>query len=273
MSFDSYYAAQMASDIEQILQEDHVPFDILAASQLDRLSQYDVLVIPGMRWMRDSEGAAISKWVKAGGRLFLVGEVGIRNEWNQVRSAVKTIRTVKDYGRAEAIRPIFSTLVRRPFQAPFSIKAGKGRVAFLPTLDHVATAGTDLADWRIERDHLNVPRNAGEVRKVLSELLAGKELLRVEAPNSVVVEFRRREDTGEGVLHLLNLGWERQQAAKARVIFRWPGNVKRVTVMRWEADAPVKLPVSREGVFHVCEVDEIREHAMLVIPAVKQNNG
>jgi hypothetical protein len=270
MSFDSYYAAQMASDIEQILQEDHVPFDILAASQLDRLSQYDVLVIPGMRWMRDSEGAAISKWVKAGGRLFLVGEVGIRNEWNQVRSAVKTIRTVKDYGRAEAIRPIFSTLVRRPFQAPFSIKAGKGRVAFLPTLDHVATAGTDLADWRIERDHLNVPRNAGEVRKVLSELLAGKELLRVEAPNSVVVEFRRREDTGEGVLHLLNLGWERQQAAKARVIFRWPGNVKRVTVMRWEADAPVKLPVSREGVFHVCEVDEIREHAMLVIPAVRK---
>ena len=273
LSFDSYYAAQMASDIEQVLQEDHVPFDILAASQLDRLSRYAVLVIPGMRWMRDGEGAAISKWVKAGGRLFLVGEVGIRNEWNQVRSAVKRIRTVKDYGHADQTRPIFSALVRRPFHAPFVVKAGKGQVAFLPALEHVATPGTDLAEWRIERDHLNVPRNAEAVRKVLTDLLSGEEALRVEAPNSVVIEFRRREDTGEGVLHLLNLGWERQQAAKARVFFRWPGEVGRVTVMRWESDAPVKLPVRREGAFHVCEVEEIREHAMLVIPAARKKAG
>jgi hypothetical protein len=43
--------------------------------------------------------------------------------------------------------------------------------------------------------------------------------------------------------------------------------------MRWEVEAPVTRPVHREGDFYVCEVDEIREHAMLVIPAVKQNNG
>ncbi len=266
-SFDSYYAMQMASDIEQILQEDHVPFDILSVSQLDRLPRYSVLVIPGMRWMRDSEGAAISKWVRAGGRLFLVGEVGIRNELNQLRSAVKTIRTLKDFRRAGESRPVFSSLVRRPFHAPFSVQAGKGRVAFLPALEHVATPGTDLADWRVERDHLNVPRNAGAVRQALGDLLAGGEDLRVEAPNSVVVEFRRREDTGEGVVHLLNVGWERQEAAKARVAFRWPGKVKHVRVMRWEADGPVRLPVSREGAFYVCDVEGIREHAMLVIPA------
>jgi hypothetical protein len=57
------------------------------------------------------------------------------------------------------------------------------------------------------------------------------------------------------------------------VFFRWTGEVKRVTVMRWEADAPVKLPVRREGAFHVCEVEEIREHAMLVIPAARKKAG
>jgi hypothetical protein len=40
--------------------------------------------------------------------------------------------------------------------------------------------------------------------------------------------------------------------------------------MRWETDGPVKLPVRREGSFHVCEVEAIREHAMLVIPSVRQ---
>ena len=267
LSFDGYYAAQMASDIEQILQEDHVPFDILAASQLDRLSKYALLIIPCMRWMRDSEGAAIAKWVKAGGRLLLVGEVGIRNEFNQVRSAVKTIRTVEDFHRADESRPIFASLVRQPFHAAFSVKAGKGHVAFIPALEHVATPGTDQSDWRIERDHLNVPRNAEAVRAVLHELLEGEDLLHVEAPNHVVAEFRRREDTGEGVLHLLNLAWERQEPTRAKVAFRWPGAVKHVTVMRWEADRPVELPVRREGDFHVCEVEGIREHAMLVIPA------
>jgi hypothetical protein len=267
LSFDGYYAAQMASDVEQILQEDHVPFDILAASQLDRLSRYTVLIIPGMRWMRDGEGAAIAKWVRAGGRLLLVGEVGMRNELNQVRSAVKTIRTLADFQRADETRPIFASLVRRPFYAAFSVRAGKGRVAFIPSLEHVATPGTDVADWRVERDHLNVPRNAAAVRAALGDLLAGEETLRVEAPNSVVVEFRRRADTGEGILHLLNLGWERQQPATAQVAFRWPVKVARVTAHRWEADEPVELPVRREGAFHVCGVADIREHAMLIIAA------
>jgi len=265
LSFDGYYAAQMASDMEQVLQEDHVPFDILAASQLDRLSKYALLVIPGMRWMRDCEGAAISKWVKAGGRLLLVGEVGIRNELNQVRSAVKTIRTLEDFHRSGEMAPLFTSLVKRPFHAPFTVKAGKGRVAFIPALEHAAVPGTELSDWRVERDHLNVPRNADEVRAVLQELLTGEDQLRVEAPNHVVVEFRRREDTGEGVLHLLNLGWEKKEVASARIKLRWPGKAPHVRALRWEADNPEKLTVRQEGTFHVCEVEGIREHVMLII--------
>lgn len=266
MAFDSYYPVQTASAVEQILQEDHVPFDILGASQLDRLSRYTLLIIPGMRWMRDSEGEVITKWVKAGGQLLLVGEVGIRNELNQVRSAVKAIRTLEDFHRAHEPAPIFTPLVRRAFDEAFTVKAGKGRVAFVPALEHVATPGTDLADWRVERDHLNVPDNAEALRSAFGSLREGRQILRIEAPRHVVVEFRRREDTGEGVIHLLNLGFQRQETADARVCFRWDGRVPHVTALRWESD-PARIRAGKQGDFHVCEVKGIREHVMLVVPA------
>jgi hypothetical protein len=266
LACDSYYPAQTSSAVEQVLQEEHVPFDILAESQLDRLTRYTLLVIPGMRWMRDDEGAAIARWVRAGGRLLLVGEVGIRNELNQVRSAVKTIRTLDDFRRAGEAAPLFARVARKPFDKAFTVRAGGGRVAFLPALDHAAVPGTETADWRIERDHLNVPRNAAVVREALLELLGDRQRLRVEAPRQVVVEFRRRTDTGEGAIHLLNLGWERQETTAARVAFRWPHPVACVTALRWEAE-PARLPVGREGPFHVCDVSGIREHVMLVIPA------
>ncbi len=266
MTFDSYDPAQNASAVEQLLQEDHVPFDILAASQLDRLPRYRLLIIPCMRWMTDAEGRAISRWVRGGGRLLLVGEVGIRNAWNQLRSAVKTIRTVEDFKRVEEVAPLFTPLVRRRFDADFLVSAGRGAVGFIAKLDHPAVAGTDLADWRVERDHLNIPRNAESLRAALRNLLGDAVGIRVGAPNAVAIEWRRRADTGEGVLQLLNLGWERKLAADARIAFRWSGRVRHVSVLRWERDGVERLPVRRDGEWYVCDVTGIREHALLVVP-------
>ncbi len=263
---DSYYPVQTASAVEQVLQENQVPFDILAASQLDRLSRYQVLVIPGMRWMRDAEGEAISRWVREGGTLLLVGEVGLRNEYNQFRSAVKKVQTLEDLRRAQEVAPLFGPLVKHGFDEAFAVAAGKGQVAYIPTLEHIAVPGTDVADWRVERDHLNAPRNAGEVLTAVRMLLAGVEQLRVDAPPHVVAELRRRADTGEGVIHLLNIGWSKQIASDARVAFRWDKRAGHVTCLRWDAE-PEKIPVHREGDLHVCTVTGIREHAMLIVPS------
>jgi hypothetical protein len=266
---DSYYPVQTASAVEQVLQEHQVPFDILAASQLDRLSRYKVLVIPGMRWMRDAEGRKISKWVRAGGALLLIGEVGVRNELNQFRSAVRKIRSIEDLRRAREVAPLFAPLVKRAFDRAFHASAGKGRVAYIPSLDHISVPGTEVADWRVERDHLNAPHNSGEVLAAVRMLLGGRENLLIDAPRHMVAEFRRREDTGEGVIHLLNIATTKHITSAARVAFRWKGRVPHVTCLRWDAP-PERLSVRRQGDLHVCEVQDIREHAVLVIPTAKR---
>ena len=266
MHCDTYYSVQTATAVEQVLQEDKVQFDILAASQLDRLPKYAVLIIPGMRWISDAEAASIAAWVTSGGRLLLVGEVGIRNEHNQKRSAVKTIRSLEDLRRSAETAPVFTSLVQHRFDAPFATAAGKGQVAFIPALEHIAVPGTELSDWRVERDHLNAPRNAAEVRSAIRNLLGDDVDLRVDAPQHVVAEFRRREDTGEGVLHLLNLGWSKGKSAYAHIAFRWPGHPPRVTALSWDGQ-PRHLPLGRRGELFTCSVEEFRDHVLLVIPA------
>ena len=264
MANDSYTPVLAACAVEQVMQESHIPFDILAASQLDRLKQYKLLIIPAMRYMTDGEIGRIGKWVRAGGRLMLVSEVASKNELNQFRTPSKRVDTVEDLLAADRRQWGFARLAGRAFDAVFIVDAGKGRVGFIPDLDHVEAPGTDVSDWMVEDDHINPPGNAPEVLAMIRDLLDGAEPLRVLAPRDVVVDFCRRGDTGEGIIHLVNIGHAAGRTAGADVSFRWPGPVKSVRCLRYDA-APTRLPVKKRGKWHTVRVNDIREHAVLVV--------
>jgi len=52
------------------LQEAHIPFTVIAKKNLDELARYQVLVLPDVLVMDDTEAYAVRKFVKAGGGLY-----------------------------------------------------------------------------------------------------------------------------------------------------------------------------------------------------------
>ncbi|MHC4716483.1 MAG: alpha-amylase family protein [Planctomycetota bacterium] len=264
MAYDSYTPVLAACAVEQVLQEGHIPYAILAASQLDRLPKHRLLIIPAMRYMTDGEIQTISRWVRGGGRLMLIGEVASKNELNQFRTPSRRVDTVEDLLASGARQWGFARLLGRAFDAMFVVDAGRGRVGFIPNLDHVDVPGTAVADWTVADDHINPPANAPEVAGMIRELLDGGDRLRVIAPRDVVVDLCRRGDTGEGIVHLVNIGHAAGRIGAADVAFRWPKSVKSVRCLRYDEE-PTRLPVRKRGRWHWVRVDGIREHAVLVI--------
>ncbi|HET6428996.1 MAG TPA: alpha-amylase family protein [Phycisphaerae bacterium] len=265
MAYDSYTPVLAACAVEQVMQESHIPYAILAASQLDRLGRFRLLIIPAMQTMTDGEIDTVSRWVRRGGRLMLVGEVASKDDLNQFRTPSRRVETIEDLLASDRRQWGFAPLAGRAFDAMFVTDAGKGRVGFLPRLDHLEVPGTGIPDWTVEDDHINAPANAAEVLGVIRELLDGAERLRVIAPREVVVDLCRHGETGEGIVHLVNIGHAAGRTAGADVAFRWPGTFKSVRCLRYD-EKPVRLAVRKRGPWHRVRVEGIREHAVLILP-------
>jgi hypothetical protein len=70
---------------EQNLIDNHVPFQIIYDQHLDELPRYRVLVLAGCEAMSDEQVKRVERYVRAGGRICMVGPAGTHNEWMLAR--------------------------------------------------------------------------------------------------------------------------------------------------------------------------------------------
>jgi hypothetical protein len=101
--------------VENLLLEQNVGYDVLFAGDLEKLTSYRCLVLPNSVCLSDQLAAKIEQYVGVGGGLVMTGETGWRDPWLRVRKQTVLHALLGDCG----MRP-----VRR--------SAGAGRVAFLP---------------------------------------------------------------------------------------------------------------------------------------------
>lgn len=66
-----------------MLQEEHVPTDILCRRDLDRLEEYPVVFLANVACMSELEAAAFRKYVENGGTLVASYRTSLGNEWNE----------------------------------------------------------------------------------------------------------------------------------------------------------------------------------------------
>jgi hypothetical protein len=81
MQFGSRQTAKLTGEVEDLLITNRCAFQLVFDTQLDELSRWPVLVMPGCVALSDAQVKAIRRYVAKGGRLCVIGPLATHNEW------------------------------------------------------------------------------------------------------------------------------------------------------------------------------------------------
>ncbi|MGH7144203.1 MAG: beta-galactosidase trimerization domain-containing protein [Planctomycetota bacterium] len=250
--------------LTQLLQEERIAYNFVYAKDLPDLGRYKLLIIPGMHCVKEAEAAAIGAWVKNGGRLFTTGVTGERDDGFRRRTRLKKIESQADLYRAGETETVFTALTRQDYSRDFLVAVGRGQAAHLKHLEYVSRPdASTTATWQVEAEHINRPRNSAAVLKILARLLPERNL-DVDSNADLAVDLCRRTDTGEGLVHLFNIGFARGKTAAATVRFQWPEPVRSLTWIGYNhPPRAVKFKAAAGGARF--KLSDIREGATIVV--------
>lgn len=86
MQFGPRQTARLTGEVEDQLIASRSPFQLVFDSQIDELSRWPVLILPGCVALSDAQVEAIRGYVAKGGRVCEIGPVATHNEWMLPRS-------------------------------------------------------------------------------------------------------------------------------------------------------------------------------------------
>ena len=144
------------------LAERHVLFEFISEDRLsaDALSQTSVLLAPDVRCLSDTQVATISAWVRAGGKLVLVGAFGSKDE------AMRENRLSDPLlDHLEALE----NTIGKPFGKGLILKAGTVAAAaeHIAATHDCAPAQSDQTGRALRLNAYTVPNKDGESRSVI----------------------------------------------------------------------------------------------------------
>jgi hypothetical protein len=264
--FSQMDALHAVCAMTQVLQEEHIPFNFIYSSTLDTLSQYRLLVISSMHCLKEADAEKIGRWVKSGGSLLTTGRTGIYDDNFRRRTRVKTIKSLNDLFHSKDPENLFSELTGETHATDFVKSVGSGEVAHIAELQHPVNPNLSTpAEWMIEDRCINRPINSNVVCDSIERLLpAGTRNLQVSSSQHLLVDICRRSDTREGLIHLFNVSYAKNETAAANVHFRWTEKVESLTWIGYDREeTPVEFDEISDGTSF--SLQGIRESALIIV--------
>lgn len=228
---------------EQVLQQCHIPFDIIFDQQLDDLGKYNVLVLANQESLSDLVIERIKMFVKKGGGIVSTGNTGMHDGWRRLRrnSLTREMMLEANAGDVDADIQAFNYW--------------KGRVIHLPGLE---PPGVEVklgfeSNWMM-------PKNASELESAVY-WAAGKILpLTVFAPEWVGVSHDTQAH--RDVIHLFNY---RDQQVAAGITLQYNGAVKKAWMVSPDEDGVKDVAVAREGDLSVLRISDLKVYKVIVL--------
>jgi len=192
-----------ACAVEQMLYEHHLPFTILLDGSLERcLAERTLLICPETACVSDEQVAMIVKFVRAGGRLLLLGPAGTRDGRTRVRRTYafaelfgEGMPDIEHFGPPHWVPQMDFSAMPEMLTATF----GAGRVTMIRDL--VPAGPLDMTrdpyspSRRVAPKDVLPPANEAEILSAVTGLVG--DVPRVEGPRWTLCEFWRR---GSGLL-------------------------------------------------------------------------
>ena len=184
----------------------HVPFGFLLAERRKGMAEFRCLVLPEVECMTEAEAADLAAYVRNGGGLLVLGaNTGRYDELRRLHRENVLAAQLGIEWSADS--------------SAFTVRVGKGRVAFLPRLAMFEGNPADLirAPEEISDPHYlfktphtewHLPMNSAEMISLLRWACDGFHF-ELTVPDSVVVEFARQDEPPRYLVHLVNFDLER----------------------------------------------------------------
>lgn len=228
---------------EQALIQARVPFDIIFEKNLADLSKYRVLVLANMECMSDEQVETVRKYVLNGGGLVVTGSSSLYNQWRRPRpvfglgdvlglSEQDARRTLSAYRVSDGVW----THVGASGVGPRRDGFGRGRTAYFPRV---------VPEEKESYAGMHLPVNHVELVEAV-KWASGVDLpVRVDAPNTVVMNLCEKKKDRRMFLHLVNFRQDRLE--NLAVDLRVPGRVRTVRMLGTDTDGETPVEFTQEG--------------------------
>jgi len=243
MAYNTLHTQVAVNMAEQALHQRQIPFDIIFDQQLDRLEQYDVVILANQESLKEETIKKIKAFVNGGGGIVATGKTGNYDGWRRLRK-----QNLAD----EMFSEINMELVRDDV---FAFEYGKGRVIYLPEL--VLPAGEIKLGFE---SIWMMPENADELESAVF-WAAGKTLpLMVSAPEWVGVSHDTQD--GRDVIHLFNYHGQRSVGG---ITLQYNGAVKKAWAVSPDQVGVENIHVSKEGDISVLRISNLDVYKVIVL--------
>ncbi len=189
--------------VEQALIQGRIPFDLVFDQHLNDLSKYRVLILPDSECLSDEQLALIRRFVADGGGLLATGQAGLYDKWRQLRIEPGLRGLVDHQPPATAYEEsVGATAVT--VGPPLRKEYGKGRVAYLPTLEFNGPLPSPEPYFSVNNRFWKLPKNWQEIIEATGWAAKGDIPMSVSGPLFLAANLVRQPDKQRVLVHLVN---------------------------------------------------------------------
>jgi hypothetical protein len=239
------------TQMEQVLIQYKIPFDIISDRDLPQLSRYRAVILADQESLTSQAVQQIADYVAQGGGLVATGLTSFYTEWHRRRNDFALANVLQVH--TEAIKPNFGSggglshgdiLAKAPDYQESVF--GKGRTVYvkavMPAGKTPATANIPPENAGYKHDLWALPENAAELVKAVRYANGVPFSVEFEkAPLTTTMELTDNENHSERVLHWINYQLETPLVAGSPVSVALPAQKHVASIEVISPDAPVQI--------------------------------
>ncbi len=253
--------------VEQALIQSRIPFVLVFDEHLRNLAGYKVLILPNSECLSDEQLSLIRRYVDDGGGLVVTEQAGLYDEWKRVRPQPGLSGLVDGQPAGTDYQEDVAFQLEGP-GAGMRKQAGKGRVAFIPSLQFDGALPPPEPYFAITNRFWKRPANWKEIIDAVYWAAADPIPFTVDGPEYLAANYTRQPRRQRYLVHLVNYNATNVPLLKdVEVRVELPGD-KRVTLVTQygpDAEDARTLKFTNDGARSRFTVSEMAAYALIAV--------
>jgi Beta-galactosidase trimerisation domain len=189
--------------VEQALIQSRVPFVLVFDEHLRNLSDYKVLILPNSECLSDEQLSLIRRYVDEGGGLVVTEQTGLYDGWRRVRIQPGLSGLVDNQLSGSDYQENVKSLMNSAGAASRK-QAGRGRAAYIPTLQFDGILPSPEPDFEITNRSWKRPKNWKDIIASVHWAAADPIPFVVDGPEFLVANYTYQPRNHRFLIHLVN---------------------------------------------------------------------